>query len=90
VCRRPAPVSDDDPCPALDPETGICDLYEARPVIGRTFGPAVRGADGCVVTCEKCFKGATDEEIAACSTEIDWEGDGSGATTVAECLASSA
>ncbi len=87
VRRRRAPRSDDDPCPALDPETGTCDLYEARPVICRTFGPAVRRGDGSIATCEKCFEGATDEEIAACSVEIEPENSESGLTTVAECLA---
>jgi Fe-S-cluster containining protein len=61
----------DEPCPALDPETGSCDLYKARPVICRTFGPPVRGEYGSVAICEKCFQGATAEEIAACSLEVD-------------------
>ena len=30
--------ADDEPCPALDAETGACDLYAARPVTCRTFG----------------------------------------------------
>jgi len=30
------------PCPALNPETGLCDLYEARPMTCRVFGPPVR------------------------------------------------
>jgi Fe-S-cluster containining protein len=63
--------SGDEPCPVLDPETGCCDLYEARPVICRTFGPPVHGEYGSVAVCEKCFQGATDDEIAACSTDID-------------------
>jgi Fe-S-cluster containining protein len=29
-------------CPALDPETGLCELYAARPISCRTFGPPVR------------------------------------------------
>src|SRR5262249_19600474 len=54
---------DDAPCPVLDPETGTCDLYEARPITCRIFGPAVRtGGDG-VGVCELCYQGATDEEI---------------------------
>ena len=32
----------DELCPALDPKTGACDLYAARPIICRTFGPPVR------------------------------------------------
>ena len=57
--------ANDEPCPALDPETGYCDLYEARPMTCRTFGPPVRSEDGLGV-CELCFHGASDEEIAAC------------------------
>jgi len=64
---------DNEVCPALDPETRTCDLYRARPVICRTFGPPVRGESGSLGICEKCFQGATDEEIAACSVEIDPE-----------------
>ena len=29
-------------CPALDPATGLCDVYEARPMTCRIFGPPVR------------------------------------------------
>src|ERR1700730_15761858 len=29
--ERFATFADDEPCPALDPETGACDLYAARP-----------------------------------------------------------
>ena len=29
-------------CPALNPDTGLCDLYEARPIACRVFGPPVR------------------------------------------------
>src|SRR5689334_20781689 len=41
-----AVLADDDAaadqlCPALDPETGTCDLYAVRPITCRTFGPAV-------------------------------------------------
>lgn len=58
-------------CPALDPATGLCDVYDFRPMTCRVFGPPVRveveeaggGALGC---CELCFVGATEEEIAAC------------------------
>jgi len=56
--------ADDEVCPALDPDTGTCDLYEARPMTCRVFGPPVRSEDGLGV-CELCYQGATDEEIAA-------------------------
>jgi Fe-S-cluster containining protein len=65
---------DEDPCPALDPETGLCELYDARPITCRIFGPPVRGGSGAVGVCELCFQGASDEEIAACAVEIEAEG----------------
>jgi Fe-S-cluster containining protein len=61
---------DDEPCPALDPATGLCDLYAARPVTCRVFGPPMRVSDGPVGLCELCFQGASDDQIAACTTEI--------------------
>lgn len=63
-------ADDDEPCPALDPATGTCDLYESRPLTCRAFGPAIRSGNA-VGTCELCFPGATDEEIAACAVELD-------------------
>ena len=68
---REAAGTDDEPCPALDPGTGTCDLYAARPVTCRTFGPPVRCGSEAVGVCELCYHGATDEEIAACEVEID-------------------
>jgi Fe-S-cluster containining protein len=69
-----AAAADDDPCPALDPSTGTCDLYAARPITCRIFGPPVRCGSGPVGICELCFQGASDEEIAACGVEIDPQG----------------
>jgi Fe-S-cluster containining protein len=63
--------ADDDPCPALDVETQTCDLYAARPINCRTFGPPVRCGSESVGICELCFEGASDEEIAGCEVEID-------------------
>jgi len=60
----------DEVCPVLDPDTGLCDLYESRPLTCRTFGPPVRSEDGLGV-CELCYDGASDEEIAACEMEVD-------------------
>jgi Fe-S-cluster containining protein len=57
--------ANDEPCPALDPQTGLCELYDSRPMTCRVFGPPVRSEDGLGV-CELCFKGASDQEIAAC------------------------
>jgi Fe-S-cluster containining protein len=64
-------LRDDDPCPVLDPETGTCDLYAARPVTCRVFGPPVRWGGEAVGVCELCFEGASDEEIAACEVRLD-------------------
>jgi Fe-S-cluster containining protein len=67
--------ANDEPCPVLDPETGTCDLYAARPFTCRTFGPPVRtGNNETLGICELCFHGASDEEIAACEMEVDPEG----------------
>jgi Fe-S-cluster containining protein len=64
-------LPDDGPCPVLDPETGTCDLYAARPVTCRVFGPPVRWGGDAVGVCELCFEGASDEEIAACEVQVD-------------------
>jgi len=66
--------ADEEPCPALDPETGTCDLYAARPMTCRVFGPPMRGATSAVGVCELCFHGATDEQIAACEVAVDPDG----------------
>jgi len=55
----------EEPCPALDPATGLCDLYAARPMTCRVFGLPLRTGEGLGV-CELCFVGATEAEIAAC------------------------
>ena len=68
-------AADDEPCPALDPESGTCDLYSARPITCRTFGPAVRvsseSEEHTVGVCELCYVGASDGQIAACQVEVD-------------------
>ena len=68
--KRFAEFANDEPCPVLDPETGLCDLYDARPMACRTFGPPVR-AEGGLGVCELCFHGATDAQIAACEMVAD-------------------
>ena len=68
-----AEFANDEVCPALDPETGACELYEARPMTCRVFGPPVQSEDG-IGTCELCFQGASDEEIAACEMFPDPDG----------------
>ena len=62
--------ANDEPCPALDPESGTCDLYEYRPMTCRVFGPPIRSEGGLGI-CELCFEGATVEEIAACEMQVD-------------------
>ena len=68
--QRFSDFANDEPCPALDPATGNCELYESRPMTCRVFGPPVRSEDGLGV-CELCFHGATDKEIAACELKPD-------------------
>jgi len=63
--------ADDIPCPALDPGTGLCDLYASRPITCRIFGPAIRLESGDVGTCELCYAGASDEQKIQCAVEID-------------------
>jgi len=70
--KRFAEFANDEPCPALDPDTGNCELYEARPMTCRTFGPPVRSEEGLGV-CELCYHGASDEEIASCEMVPDPE-----------------
>lgn len=97
--ERFAEFANDEPCPALDPETGGCELYESRPMTCRVFGPPVQSEDGLGV-CELCFQGATPEEIAACEmvpdpddlesallAELEQAGGVRGNTLVAFCLA---
>lgn len=94
-----AEFADDEPCPALDPQTGMCDLYPYRPMTCRTFGPPVRsGPEGGLGVCELCYHGASDEEIAGCEMVPDPEGleqqllrelGDTGNTIIAFCLAHS-
>jgi Fe-S-cluster containining protein len=65
---------DDVACPALDAETGLCDLYAARPMICRSFGPVTRTGEGMLAACELCYQGATDEEMERCAVVIDPQG----------------
>ena len=60
--------ADDEPCPALDPAFGTCDLYDARPYTCRAFGPPIAVAEG-YGACELCFQHATAEEVAAAAIE---------------------
>jgi len=62
--------ANDEPCPALDPDTGMCDLYTSRPITCRAFGPPILSEGGLGV-CELCFQGATQAEISACRMQVD-------------------
>src|SRR6476646_8488770 len=67
-----AEFANDEPWPALDPETGACDLDDARPMTCRTFGPPVRsGPEEGLAVCELCYHGASDQQIAACEMTPD-------------------
>jgi len=92
--------ANDEPCPVLDPKTGLCELYESRPMTCRVFGPPVRSHEGLGV-CELCYHDATDQEIAACEMipdpkdletrllgKIEKGSGGRGDTIIAFCLAS--
>jgi Fe-S-cluster containining protein len=65
-------------CPALDPATGLCQLYAWRPMTCRVFGPPVRmdtrvtGGEA-FGHCELCFAGASTTEVAACEMRIPHE-----------------
>ena len=72
--RRFDEFADDEPCPALDLEDGTCDLYAARPLTCRTFGPPMRCGEGALSVCELCYEGATDAEIAACEVNLNIDG----------------
>lgn len=69
--------ANDAPCPALDPETGRCDVYAWRPMTCRVFGPPVRavndeGEEG-LGHCELCFVGAPQEGVDACEMPVPHE-----------------
>jgi len=64
-------------CPALDEATGLCGVYEWRPMTCRVFGPPVRmegeeGQEG-LGHCELCFNGAMPEQVAACEMPVPHE-----------------
>ena len=62
------------PCPALDTETGRCDVYKWRPMTCRLFGPPVRMGEGeALAHCELCFKGASEAEVAVCEMEVPFD-----------------
>ena len=70
AAERFSRFANDEPCPALDPETGNCELYESRPMTCRVFGPPVRSEEG-LGACELCYQGISDPRIAACEMKPD-------------------
>lgn len=62
------------PCPALDPRTGGCELYDFRPLTCRAYGPPVRVENENLPPCRLCFVGATPRAIASCRVAVDTEG----------------
>jgi Fe-S-cluster containining protein len=68
--RRFSEFGNEEACPVLDPETGKCELYESRPMTCRVFGPPIRSEDG-LGACELCYRGASDEVVAACEMKPD-------------------
>jgi Fe-S-cluster containining protein len=96
AAQRFEDFANDEPCPALDPTTGECDLYPFRPMTCRLFGPPLATGSQELAVCELCFQGATDAEIAGCAVHLDIGGLESalvdelgqpGDTIVAFCLA---
>jgi Fe-S-cluster containining protein len=69
--ERFAALPDEEYCPALDPDALTCDLYEARPITCRIFGPAVRSGGDVLGVCELNYQGATDDQIVACQVQVD-------------------
>ncbi len=63
--------ANDAACPALNPATGLCDIYAWRPMTCRVFGPPSRpNGSEALACCELCFVGATEAEIAACAMPL--------------------
>ena len=54
--------ANDEPCPALNPTDGTCDLYKSRPMTCRVFGPPIRSEEG-LGACELCYHDVPDDEI---------------------------
>ncbi|MEP0775595.1 MAG: YkgJ family cysteine cluster protein [Acidobacteriota bacterium] len=61
------------PCPALDPASGACELYAARPVSCRTFGLPIRCGEEVLPPCRLNFATASADEIAAAAVDPDPE-----------------
>jgi Fe-S-cluster containining protein len=60
-----------EPCPALDPASGRCELYEWRPLACRTMGPPVRIGAEDLPPCPHCFAAAPPAEGERCRAHPD-------------------
>jgi Fe-S-cluster containining protein len=60
-----------EPCPALDPLAGTCDLYAARPAGCRTFGPPMRIGGDDLAPCALCFTTASPAEVERARATLD-------------------
>ena len=58
------------PCPVLDPSTGLCDLYDDRPITCRGFGPPVSIGRKKLPPCRLCFTRASKKTIEACRVSL--------------------
>jgi Fe-S-cluster containining protein len=61
------------PCPALDPESEACEIYEFQPVACRAAGPPISFAGNSLPHCKLCFVGAADDEVEAARVDVDPE-----------------
>ena len=61
------------PCPNLD-DNGACMVYDARPLVCRTFGLPLRNADAYLGdVCELNFTEANDDEKLSAAWDLQWE-----------------
>jgi Fe-S-cluster containining protein len=61
-------------CPALDPRSERCELYAARPVACRTYGPPLSFGGEPVPPCPLCFRGADAATVERCRYAPDATG----------------
>lgn len=59
------------PCPVLDPNSGVCQLYESRPMACRTYGPPIVLEGEPLPPCPLNFTQASPEEIEAARVAIE-------------------
>ncbi len=60
-----------EPCPALDPASGRCELYAWRPLACRTMGPPVRIGGDDLPSCPHCFAAVPPAETERCRARPD-------------------